>query len=137
MSALNPPPSTHITHKARPAHTHLHHHPALHLSHNQCNIRLEKGVRALCISYRLERGFYGESPGQIPQDFTYTIAKGHEIKVRTKAHVQCTQAPTCWWQHQHQSWPSEDWRWHWLVGVCVDLPQASVLTIILHHTQTL
>ena len=44
------------------------------LSHNQCNIRLVKGgSEVMWISYRLKKGFCGESPGQILKDFTCMI----------------------------------------------------------------
>ena len=44
------------------------------LSHDQFNIRLEKGGwEVVWISYRLETGFCGEPPGQIPRNFTCTI----------------------------------------------------------------
>ena len=99
------------------------------LSHDQCNIRLKNGASELVwISYRLERGFHWSNP----KGFTCTIKKVYGIKVRTGARVRSMQAPThC---HQCQSSlglrPHEDWPWCRLVGACVDLPLALVLTII-------
>ena len=90
-----------------------------------------KELELVWISFRLKRGFCLDSHGQILRDFTSAIEYGCWIKVRTDACVRSTQAPThlCLQQSLLRLQPSEDWCWRWLIGACVDLPQALVLTI--------
>ncbi len=71
-------------------------------------------------------------PGQILRDCTCIIRWGHGIKVRTNAPVWSTQVPTChcWCQSSLDLQPHEEWCWSQLIRACVDLPQASIFTII-------